>query len=60
MSSNNCVEGYELTSPRYDCGPQVFVQRSTMRGRPWLRFLAKLDGTGYWVTAHKTLRDARK
>lgn len=38
----------------------AFVQRSGMRGRPWLRFSSKLTPSpfdGWWVTAHKT-RDA--
>jgi hypothetical protein len=31
-----------------------FVARSTGRGKSWLNFLSKIDGTGYWVTAYKT------
>jgi hypothetical protein len=31
-----------------------FVARSTGRGRSWLNFLRKIDGSGWWVTAYKT------
>lgn len=53
------IEGYEVTGKRYPRSRHSFVMRSTMRGRPWLLFLAKLDEPGrYWVTAHPTLKAA--
>ena len=36
----------------------VFVQKSHMRGRPWLRFQKKIDADGWWVTGHKTRKEA--
>ena len=55
------VAGYGVTGPRTPRGARSFVQRGTMRGRPWLCFLEKIDFPGeYWVTAHKTKRDALK
>lgn len=36
----------------------LFVQRSWMSGRPWMRFLRKLDDSGWWESAHKTKREA--
>jgi hypothetical protein len=39
----------------------LFVQRSHMRGRPWLRFSLRLDDSGEWyVTAYKTKGAALK
>lgn len=32
----------------------IFAQRSWMRGRPWLRFSSKIEGEGWYVTAHPT------
>mgnify|MGYP001044640736 CR=1 FL=1 len=53
------VAGYPVVGRRYPRSARSFVQRSSMRGRPWLVFLAKCDGSGdYWVTAHRTLRQA--
>ena len=36
----------------------VFVARSGLSGRPWLRFIKRSDNTGWHVTAHRTKRDA--
>lgn len=32
----------------------IFVARSLLPGRPWLRFLRKVNGDGYHVTAYRT------
>lgn len=37
-----------------------FVARSTSRGRSWLNFLRKIDGSGWWVTAYKTRKAAEE
>lgn len=55
------VEGYDLHGPRTvlrQRGPEVvlFVQRGRVRGRPWLRFLRRIDQTGWWVSAYRTRR----
>lgn len=52
------IEGYEVTGPRTYLSPRRFVQRGTMRGRPWLVFLKKIEQDGYWVTAYKTKKEA--
>lgn len=53
------VAGYGVTGPRYARGARSFVQRGTMRGRPWLVFLEKIEFPGeYWVSAYKTRRQA--
>lgn len=36
----------------------IFVQRSWIRGRPWLRFSSRFEGEGWYVTAHPTRRAA--
>jgi hypothetical protein len=40
-------------------GVTIFVARSTLSGRPWLRFLRKIGSDGWWVTAHKSEALAR-
>lgn len=57
------VEGYDLVGRRYtrpSWRSSVFVQRSSGRGRPWLRFSQKPSGCapGYWVSAYRTLAEA--
>jgi hypothetical protein len=54
------IEGYSVCGPRTNVtkSGSIFVQRSTMRGRPWLRFCLKLEAPGYWVLAFKTKRGA--
>lgn len=56
------IDGYEVTGPRTVLSKEwgVFVQRSTMSGRPWLKFSKKMTSAGYYVTAHKTKREATK
>jgi hypothetical protein len=63
------IEGYKVKGKRYAVlrpawlgGTPIrgaFVARGTMRGRPWLRFVPKLDRSGYWVSAYPTLRLAK-
>lgn len=57
------IEGHEVTGRTYVLGRRGatidhFVRKAVGLGGRWLRFLAKLDGTGYHVTAYKTLREA--
>lgn len=59
MSELQRIDGYEVTGKRYPRSRHSFVMRSTMRGRPWLVFLEKIDEPGrYWVTAYPTLKAA--
>lgn len=41
-------------------GPSIIVARSTVRGRRWVRAVRKIGAPGFWITAHKTKRDALK
>jgi hypothetical protein len=54
------IEGYAVAGPRTNVisTGTIFVRRSTMRGRPWLRFVKKTEAAGYWVSAYKTKREA--
>jgi len=68
------IEGYEVTGPVAVVSTRifdstcvtVFVQRSTLPGRPWLRFTRKYkDGNDaappegeWWVKTYKTKREA--
>lgn len=52
------IEGYPLEGPIKVVNDGIFVQRSTMRGRPWLRFCKKIDAEGFHVTAYKTRKAA--
>lgn len=64
------VQGYRVAGPRYYpySAPvagvsevAVFIQRSAECGRRWLRFVQRLEPLGhdlFWVTAHRTLREA--
>ena len=57
MGKLTLVAGYSVEARATFIGNagDHFVARSTMRGRPWLRFLRKLGGAaGYHVTAYKT------
>lgn len=51
-------EGYTITRVR-TIGMHRFIGRSALPGRPWLRFLEKIDHPGqWWVSAYKTKREA--
>lgn len=56
-------EGYTFTGPRTVLhgtpeAPRLFVQRWAAKPSTWLRVLRKSDGTGWWVTGHKSKRAA--
>lgn len=54
-----CCEGtHTIVRWRAGEGVTLFVARASMRGRPWLRFLRKIDRPGWWVTAYKTKAEA--
>ena len=59
MIGPETIEGYTLVGKRHDLSAHVFVQRWAAKPSTWLRFLRKIEGKGYWVTAHKSLRDAK-
>jgi hypothetical protein len=57
------LEGAPYVVRRSSGVPIVFVQRSRMRGRPWLRFGLALEGCGCCLrwrqpTAYRTRRGA--
>lgn len=58
------VEGFEVVGKRHDLGRGLFVQRCTVLGSTWLRFLPKngdaSGASGYYITAFKTLKAARE
>lgn len=59
MTETVRIAGYEVSRPATFIGEGLhFVTRSTMRGRPWLRFVLALNGQRYYVTAHRRKRDA--
>lgn len=55
------IHGYAFDASRaaiLSSSGSVFCARSLGRGRPWLRFVTRSDGDGWFVTAHKTKREA--
>lgn len=48
------VEGYSITGARHPLRSASFAARSTLPGKPWLRFVPKIGSDGFHVTAHKT------
>jgi hypothetical protein len=49
-------EGNHTIVARGAEGVTIFVARSTLPGRPWLRFVRKIGRPGWWVTSHKSRR----
>ena len=56
------MDGYPVEGSHYiaawgRCGPTIVIVRSTMRGRPWLRCVRRLEPRErelWWVSGYKT------
>jgi hypothetical protein len=65
-TAKNSIDGYQIDPKTAKLvhgqsgDVRRFVARSTSRGRSWLSFLRKIDGSGWWVTAYKTRKAAEE
>lgn len=54
------VEGYAVFGPRMWVNRYCFVQRWAAKPSTWLRFLKKVDDTGYWVSGYSSRKEATR